>query len=369
MVLHSFSEYLEACPGGGETRRRVDRNTVSDLSLGKGTTKRSFLERITKITVVGRPPDDALTGAASVRSAAPIGAPPAVCTEANDAPIFRSPARPREGAPVRVIAPLASSPGPADLFVFDPTGTLVETKTHRLAGPPHTLWTAIKAPSAGTYTVVVADGTSIVTCERIPVSRGAQGPAVRDAALALPAWEGRGTWDPGTENLYAAFVAQLFAYPFAEDRSWKNLQSLLQDQEHNLLLNHRGADEDRTLVLEPDCADLPYFLRAYFAWKLGLPFAFRHCSRGRTGAPPQCGEPVTNLAPVTASTESDAFKSFMRLVGQGVHSATARTVPGDERTDVYPVALTRDSLKPGTVFADPYGHLLVIAEWIPTGSQ
>ena len=37
------------------------------------------------------------------------------------------------------------------------------------------------------------------------------------------------------------------------------------------------------IVLRPDCADLPYFLRAYFAFKMGLPFGFSKCSRGGGG--------------------------------------------------------------------------------------
>ena len=42
------------------------------------------------------------------------------------------------------------------------------------------------------------------------------------------------------------------------------------------------------LVFRPDCADLPYFLRAYFAFKMGLPFGYSKCSRGGGGKPPQC---------------------------------------------------------------------------------
>ncbi|MBI2896371.1 MAG: C40 family peptidase [Deltaproteobacteria bacterium] len=53
MAIHSFAEYLEPCAGGGETLRTVDRVTVSDLSLGRGTSRRSFLERITRIVILG----------------------------------------------------------------------------------------------------------------------------------------------------------------------------------------------------------------------------------------------------------------------------------------------------------------------------
>ena len=71
MVIHAFSEYLEACEPEGETLRRVDRVAVSDLTLGAGTSRRSFLERITKVIVLGSGPTAGLQGAVERRPAAP----------------------------------------------------------------------------------------------------------------------------------------------------------------------------------------------------------------------------------------------------------------------------------------------------------
>ena len=34
----------------------------------------------------------------------------------------------------------------------------------------------------------------------------------------------------------------------------------------------------------------------------------------------------------------------------------------DDDTDYYPVPLSADQLRPGTVYADPYGHLLVLVK-------
>jgi hypothetical protein len=47
-----------------------------------------------------------------------------------------------------------------------------------------------------------------------------------------------------------------------------------------------------------------------------------------------------------------------------VHSGSARTALDDDETDFYPVKLTRDALRPGTIYADPYGHVLMIAKWV-----
>lgn len=49
----------------------------------------------------------------------------------------------------------------------------------------------------------------------------------------------------------------------------------------------------------------------------------------------------------------------------GVHSGTARTSLDNEKSDYYPVPLDREALRPGTVFADPYGHTLTIVSWVP----
>ena len=65
-----------------------------------------------------------------------------------------------------------------------------------------------------------------------------------------------------------------------------------------LLFNHLGLGEDSfSRSLRPDCADFVYFLRAYFAFKMGLPFAYSNCSRGAGGAPPRCSERFDILHP------------------------------------------------------------------------
>jgi hypothetical protein len=48
-----------------------------------------------------------------------------------------------------------------------------------------------------------------------------------------------------------------------------------------------------------------------------------------------------------------------------VHSGSARTGLRADATDFYPVALKREALWPGTVYADPYGHTLLLVRWVP----
>ena len=57
MVLHSLGEYVKTCPGGaGETLFLVQRITVTGLDLGRGSSRRSFVERLTRIVVLGKKP-------------------------------------------------------------------------------------------------------------------------------------------------------------------------------------------------------------------------------------------------------------------------------------------------------------------------
>ena len=145
------------------------------------------------------------------------------------------------------------------------------------------------------------------------------------------------------------------------------------------------------MVIRPDCADLPYFLRAYYAFKMGLPYGFSKCSRGGGGRGPTCvgwsnilnanhtpataagGQNPDAVASITQSPEAApkrlglaaSFGAYLRPLADGVHSGSARTALNDNNTDYYPVPLTQETLRPGVVYADPYGHVLMLVKRIP----
>jgi len=50
-AFHQFSGYLVPCEGGGETMKRVNRAVVTSLELGRGSSRKSFLQRITRLVV------------------------------------------------------------------------------------------------------------------------------------------------------------------------------------------------------------------------------------------------------------------------------------------------------------------------------
>ena len=212
----------------------------------------------------------------------------------------------------------------------------------------------------------------------------------------------RDTWNRATENLYSAWIEKLFDAPLDVALSWPALHEVLRDRSRNFLFNHLGLGEDeKGLIIRPDCADLPYFLRAYFAFKMGLPFGYSKCTRGGGGKAPKCPEwwniqkeepppappeqktaqagtgglfglfggpvappPATRLPPRPQGLVPGFGYYLGTTVANAVHSGNGRTAAGDDNTDYYPVPLKQETLRPGTVYADPYGHVLVLVKRI-----
>jgi hypothetical protein len=182
-------------------------------------------------------------------------------------------------------------------------------------------------------------------------------------------WKTTRGWNSGLETIYSSWINALFQ-GCDEQSSWSALHEVTRNKDRNFLYNYLSLGEDdpegkNKVIMEPDCADNPFFLRAYFAWKLGLPFGYHICDRGYVGRNPQTGQWITNESSSSKSNPVLAFNSFLRSVMNGVHSGTARTSLDNEKSDYYPVSLERGALRPGTIYADPYGHTLIIVGWIP----
>ena len=369
MALHAFAEYLTPCASGvgfdgkSETLQRVDKVQISDLSLGRGSSRRSFAERITRVTMLAPAAGAGLASLVQRRPAAPVSMEGA-CTSPKDVGILVVPRHPHPGEPVRVMVSSSRELGSVNWGWVDGGGRRRELVLKRSGGPPFGYWAELASPTPGKWQARLGDGARVAACIDFVVHDKA--PLRQAGAGAV--WIPRRRWSRATENLFSMFVARLFDYPL-DDRTWPKLQVLLSDSDHNLLYNHLGQDEEERIVLRPDCADLPYFLRSYFAWKLRLPFAYRHCNRGSQGKAPYCDRDIhSNLAKRESSGETSAYAQFAsRNIADGVHSGSGRTAPDDDNSDYYPIPLTRESIVAGTMFADPYGHLFVIAGWIPQG--
>src|SRR5258707_7562531 len=64
--------------------------------------------------------------------------------------------------------------------------------------------------------------------------------------------------------------------------------------------------------------------------------------------------------PKTQPKHPTTFSEYLRDVGDVVHTGAVRAAPSDENSDFYTVSLTQEALRPGTVYADPYGHVLIL---------
>lgn len=186
-------------------------------------------------------------------------------------------------------------------------------------------------------------------------------------------WKTLRGWDSSMEMLYCTWINALF-YGCSEQASWDALHEVTRNKNQNFLYNYLSLDEDNpdrriNLTMQPDCADNPFFLRAYFSWKLGLPFGYHVCDRGSLERSPRPGQWITNEIPDIKTDPVEAFNIFLRRIKDGVQSATARTALDDENSDYYPVPLEPGALRPGVVYADPYGHTLTLVGRIPQTSN
>ncbi len=273
------------------------------------------------------------------------------CEEIDETRIWISPLNPQVDEKVKIIA--VSTDGPiSELALIDNQGHRTLLQSRRRGGPPWSLIADSEAFSKGRY--------------RIEASRNGQSIACRSFSIGESASQERlKMWDLATEAFYSAWVEELFGAPREENLNFPSLEPVLRNTERNFLYNYLGLNEDKSLPLTPDCADLPYTLRAYFAWKVGLPIAFRACGRGSANIPPRCSSPSIMTEFTRGISSQTNFKKFSRLLANTVHSGSARTGLKDESTDLYPIPLKREMLWPGTVYADPYGHILVLVEWVP----
>ena len=286
------------------------------------------------------------------------------CREAADVVIFGSPQHAVPGKPLRVVV-TTDRELDATLTVLAPGGAEAASSKDRRGGPPYFWLATVSAPVAGSYALHFR-ASGVHRCAELVVGAEPEVPARKRIRWGT-VWAAVAAWDRGTENLYSAWVQALFDAPIEEQPSWPVLHDVLRDPARNFLYDHLGLGEDdparRAPRINPDCADLPYFLRAYFAFKLGLPFGYSRCTRGGRERPPVCIGWSSSLT-TTKVKGGDALGRFSRFLAvdlsNAVQSGGARAPATDDKTDFYPVRLSVETLRPGTIYADPYGHVLML---------
>ena len=238
--------------------------------------------------------------------------------------------------------------------------------------PPEPAPTTGRAIDAGRAPSIAVPAPDVVDCGVAPVrvvtvddvplpvacGDASLNASVTGTTLDLPiheAWPAVNRWNDAMEREYAEFVHRLGAA--VEARRCGRLDACLRNPEVNILYD---AATERRLSLDVDCADLPYILRGYFAFKRRLPFGYVDLVWG-SGPDPRY---MLRVRPTKWRNWNDyrTPRSSLRHISEAVHSGMYRINPDQEQGDFYPIVINRRSVVPGTTYYDPNGHVLVVTD-------
>jgi hypothetical protein len=212
---------------------------------------------------------------------------------------------------------------------------------------------SIAAGSAGWRAVAA------FACALVPVAAAAKAPAP-----ANPGAEWRivkAAWGPEDERGFEKFVQGIGRSDCA------SLEECLEGEANPYRKSDRRA-------FRGDCADMAYILRAYYAWKNGLPFSYQNAMRTADGSREDIrysssGNIVAGRRQIINGV-SDA-PHFIQRIGGEVSTAMFRTHPqsggGKLHDDFYPIEISRDAVRPGVVAYDIYGHVGIVYDVLEDG--
>ena len=180
------------------------------------------------------------------------------------------------------------------------------------------------------------------------------------AAEAGYAWpETAESWSPSDERGYEAFIQAI------ADSGCTTVRTCLAAPANPL-----AAGDPPGLVFSADCADLVYMLRAYYAWKKGLPFGFVNMvearepmGEGDLRATLKGNIPVSRWD-VTVQSPGADIRGVLQTIRDQVSTATFRVDPRHEQPlaqDFYSPAITREALRPGSAIYNGDGHVVILS--------
>ena len=196
----------------------------------------------------------------------------------------------------------------------------------------------------------------------VSASAGALEAAIPPAVNHGKVWKVYKThWSRADEAGYAAFVQAIG-------------RSGCTSLEHCLKSDANPYRSDEDPDLRGDCADMVYVLRGYYAWKNGLPFSYQNAMRTADRAREDLR--YSNAGNVVAGRRQiinrvyDAHH-FLGRIGGEVSTAMFRTHPetggGRFHDDFYPVTISRETVKPGVIAYDIYGHVGIVYDILEDG--
>ncbi|HEX3756424.1 MAG TPA: hypothetical protein VHV26_15240 [Rhizomicrobium sp.] len=179
------------------------------------------------------------------------------------------------------------------------------------------------------------------------------GPAAR-AANPSPWRITKDHWTDTDERGYEIFIAALGA------SNCSSSESCLRSSANPWAASDRG----RFVDIDVDCAKLAYLLRAYYAWKNGLPFSYVNAIRGEGDAryDKDGNQPVSRHDIIDHGGGIDgpaALRAMLKVVFTGTFRSDAQR-EGLVQSDFYSPALTPGSIHVGTMIYDTNGHVGIV---------
>lgn len=179
------------------------------------------------------------------------------------------------------------------------------------------------------------------------------------SSLSQSVWETRHSeWTEADEIGFSRFVQAI------GESTCRTVNDCFRDES-----NPFRHTDPRNVRITGDCADLPYLLRGYYAWKNQLPFSYvagieaaREDEPGVDLRYTWYGNRVTQRH--TPSSRRIAGWTGLRTMINTVSTAMFRVDPREDApdsfSDFYPIEITQESIRPGTVVYDPRGHVAVV---------
>ena len=197
----------------------------------------------------------------------------------------------------------------------------------------------------------------------LALSQNTNAEHIAEHIIAIPPAVNKGTawrvvktsWDQEDERGYSAFVQGI------GEADCLSMSDCLSSEANP----YRDPDER---IFYGDCADMVYTLRAYYAWKNGLPFSYQSAVVAKDGSGDTRYSSSGNK--ITARRAAIGAKpihgpSYIAAIRGIVSTAMFRTHPDGGKNkgggalydDFYPVKISRESLRAGSVAYDIYGHV------------
>ncbi len=167
-------------------------------------------------------------------------------------------------------------------------------------------------------------------------------------------------------DLSEIYVVRHQSWSDDDERGWRDFISAIGASDCRTLdaclhgsANPFAGSDRPGFVFQSDCADLPYVLRFYYAWKRGLPFSFVSDVRARGATRDIRYSPGGNDVAARFDVPSGTMSGY-EIIGRirdAISSASYRLHPDMENGDFYSPRLDPASIRPGTIVYDPAGHV------------